>query len=80
MFLAAKKIEGRSEKSMKYYQSTIEKMIEKIGKTVKQITTDDLRGYLSEYQRENDSSKVTIDNIRPVSYTHLYQSFNHDSD
>ena len=27
MFLAAKKIEGRSEKSLKYYQSTIEKMI-----------------------------------------------------
>ena len=66
MFLAAKKIEGRSEKSLKYYQSTIEKMIEKIGKTVKHITTDDLRGYLSEYQRENDSSKVTIDNIRRI--------------
>lgn len=66
MFLAAKKIEGRSEKSLKYYQSTIEKMIEKIRKTVKHITTDDLRGYLSEYQRENDSSKVTIDNIRRI--------------
>lgn len=66
MFLAAKKIEGRSEKSLKYYQSTIEKMIEKIGKTVKHITTDDLRGYLSEYQKENDSSKVTIDNIRRI--------------
>lgn len=66
MFLAAKKIEGRSEKSLKYYQSTIEKMIEKIGKTVKHITTDDLRGYLSEYLRENDSSKVTIDNIRRI--------------
>ena len=66
MFLAGKKIEGRSEKSLKYYQSTIEKMIEKIGKTVKHITTDDLRGYLSEYQRENYSSKVTIDNIRRI--------------
>lgn len=66
MFLAAKKIEGRSEKSLKYYQSTIEKMIEKIGKTVKHITTDDLRGYLSGYQKENDSSKVTIDNIRRI--------------
>ena len=66
MFLAAKKIEGRSEKSLKYYQSTIEKMIEKIGKTVKHITTDDLRSYLSEYQKENDSSKVTIDNIRRI--------------
>lgn len=66
MFLAAKKIEGRSEKSLKYYQSTIVKMIERIGKTVKHITTDDLRSYLSAYQKENDSSKVTIDNIRRI--------------
>lgn len=64
MFLAAKKIEGRSEKSLKYYQSTIEKMVEKIGKAIKHITTDDLRRYLSEYQQDNNSSKVTIDNIR----------------
>ena len=66
MFLAAKKIEGRSEKSLKYYQSTIEKMVQKIGKTIKHITTDDLRGYLSDYQKNNNSSKVTIDNIRRI--------------
>lgn len=66
MFLAAKKIEGCSEKSLKYYQSTIEKLMDKIGKTVKHITTDDLRSYLSDYQRENNSSKVTIDNIRRI--------------
>lgn len=51
MFLAAKKIEGRSDKSLKYYQSTIEKMVDKIGKTIKHITTDDLRCYLSDYQK-----------------------------
>lgn len=66
MFLAAKKIEGRSNKSLKYYQSTIEKMVDKIGKTIKHITTDDLRCYLSDYQKENNSSKVTIDNIRRI--------------
>lgn len=66
MFLAAKKIEGCSEKSLKYYQSTIEKLMDKIGKTVKHITTDDLRSYLSDYQQENNSSKVTIDNIRRI--------------
>lgn len=66
MFLSAKKIEGRSEKSLKYYRSTIEKLIYKIGKTVKHITTDDLRCYLSQYQEENKSSKVTIDNIRRI--------------
>lgn len=66
MFLAAKRIEGRSEKSLKYYQSTIEKLVDKIGKTVKHITTDDLRVYLADYQRDNNSSKVTIDNIRRI--------------
>ena len=66
MFLAAKKIEGRSEKYLKYYRSTINKMFEKIGKTTKHITTEDLRCYLSEYQQENHSSKVTIDNVRRI--------------
>ena len=66
MFLAAKRIEGRSEKSLKYYQLTIEKLVDKIGKTVKHITTDDLRVYLADYQRDNNSSKVTIDNIRRI--------------
>lgn len=66
MFLSAKKIEGRSDKSLKYYRSTIEMMIRKINKTVKHITTDDLRTYLATYQKDNDSSKVTIDNIRRI--------------
>ena len=66
MFLSAKKIEGRSEKSLKYYCSTIEKMVESIGKTVRHITTDDLRGYLADYQTKHGSSKVTIDNIRRI--------------
>ena len=39
MFLSSKRVEGRSDKSLKYYQSTIEKMVSKVGKTVKHITT-----------------------------------------
>ncbi len=66
MFLAAKRIEGRSEKSLRYYQSTIEKLVETVDKTVRHITTDDLRGYLADYQTEHNSSKVTIDNIRRI--------------
>ena len=41
-------------------------MIETTGKTVQQITTDDLRQYLTTYQTERKSSKVTIDNIRRI--------------
>ncbi len=65
-FIAAKRIEGRSEKTLKYYKSVIEKTVESIGKTVKHITTDDLRKYLSDYQEKKESSKVTIDNMRRI--------------
>ena len=65
-FLSAKRIEGCSEKSLKYYQKTIETMLDGINKSIQQITTDDLRGYLTNYQKEKGSSKVTIDNIRRI--------------
>lgn len=66
LFLSAKRIEGCSEKSLKYYQSTIETMVNNLQKEVKYIVTDDIRRYLTEYQQKNNSSKVTIDNIRRI--------------
>lgn len=66
LFLAAKKIEGCSAKSMKYYKSTIENMLKTVDKNVKNIMTDDLRTYLTNYQAKNNSSRVTIDNIRRI--------------
>lgn len=66
VFIAAKRIEGCSEKSLKYYSSTIQKMLTAIGKPVREINTDDLRGYLANYQKEHSSSKVTIDNMRRI--------------
>lgn len=65
-FLSAKRIEGCSEKSLAYYRKTIETMTEKIGKEITHITTNDLRSYLTDYQTERKSSKVTIDNIRRI--------------
>ena len=50
LFLAAKRIEGCSEKSLKYYKATIETMLDELKKDVKHIVTDDIRGYLTEYQ------------------------------
>ena len=41
-------------------------MIDSIGKSVCTIVTEDLRTYLAEYQKEKQSSKVTIDNIRRI--------------
>lgn len=66
LYLAAKRIEGLSEKSLAYYKSTMERLLSTTEKTVKQITTDDLRNYLADYQKVNNSSKVTIDNIRRI--------------
>ena len=66
LFLSAKRIEGCSEKSLKYYKATIEAMIDELKKDVKHIVTDDIRGYLTEYQEKKKSSKVTIDNIRRI--------------
>lgn len=65
-FLSAKKIEGCSEKTLKYYETTIKSMLDSIGKEIKYIVTDDIRCYLTEYQAEKNSSKVTIDNIRRI--------------
>ena len=66
LFLSAKRIEGCSEKSLKYYKSTIEKTLKDLDKQVKFIVTDDIRKYLTSYQEKNNSSKVTIDNIRRI--------------
>ena len=65
-FLSAKRIEGCSEKTLKYYKATIQSMLDGIGKGIKHIVTDDIRCYLTEYQAKKKSSKVTIDNIRRI--------------
>lgn len=66
LFISAKRIEGCSEKSLKYYKATIEAMLDELQKDVKHIVTDDIRGYLTEYQEKKKLSKVTIDNIRRI--------------
>lgn len=65
-FIAAKRIEGCSEKSLLYYKNTITIMLQKIDKQIRHIVTDDLREYLTNYQSENGISRVTIDNIRRI--------------
>ena len=65
-FVAAKRIEGCSEKTLKYYRTTIEAMETSIDKNIRHIQTEDLRSYLTDYQSKNQSSRVTIDNIRRI--------------
>lgn len=66
LFLASKRVEGCSEKTLTYYKATIDASINEIGKQIRHITTEDLRSYLTEYQRKRHSSRVTIDNIRRI--------------
>lgn len=64
MFLNAKKIEGCSERTLSYYKTTVEKLLDGITDPIRKVTTDDIREYLANYQGLNDCSKTTIDNIR----------------
>ena len=66
LFLAAKRVEGCSEKTIRYYSSTLRNTFASIKKGILQITTDDLRLYLDEYQSSSDAGKTTIDNVRRI--------------
>lgn len=63
-FISAKEIEGCSQRTTKYYESTLLKMNSKMNKGITHMTTDDLRTYLTEYQKVNNCSKASIDNVR----------------
>ena len=64
MFIDAKRIEGCSDRTLEYYQVTVEHLLKTVDVEVRKMTTDDLRSYLAEYQQINNCSKVTVDNIR----------------
>lgn len=64
MFIAAKSIEGCSKRTVDYYRTTKETIFKKTEIPIRKITTEDMRNYLSEYQKINDCSKVIVDNIR----------------
>ena len=66
IFICAKRVEGCSERSLKYYSTTIKKMIDNIDKSVKLIETEDIRTYLAEYFKDRNCSKVSLDNIRRI--------------
>lgn len=65
-YLSAKKIEGCSEKTISYYQSTIDTLFAAVHKPVCDVTTNDIRNYLSDYQERRKVSRVTIDNMRRI--------------
>lgn len=64
MFLDAKRIEGCSERTLKYYRVTVERLLQNLTTSIRKTTTEEIRGYLVNYQQEGCCSKVTVDNIR----------------
>lgn len=64
LFLDAKRIEGCSERTIKYYSVTVVRMLQKIETPVRKISTEEIRKYLVDYQKINDCSRVTVDNVR----------------
>lgn len=66
MFISSKQVEGCSEKTLKYYRTTLKKLIDTIDLHVTKIQTEDLRDYLSNYQKDSKSSNSNIDNIRRI--------------
>lgn len=64
LFLDAKRIEGCSDRTVKYYEATVEHYLSKCSGSLRTVTTEEIRAYLSDYQGINNCSKVTVDNIR----------------
>lgn len=63
-FLKLKKMEGCSDRTIKYYKVTVEQLLAKVIRPIRRITTEEMREYLVEYQKINNCGKTTIDNIR----------------
>ena len=65
-FYEAKRLEGCSERTIRYYRLTICKMLETLAMPLVHMTTEHLRTYLSDYQEERKCSKLNMDNIRRI--------------
>ena len=66
IFISSKRVEGCSEKTLKYYKAVITRLLETLDRNITHVTTDDLRQYLAAHQQKNECSKANIDNIRRI--------------
>ncbi len=65
LFLKSKQIEGCSNKTIKYYRNTLTKFLDS-SEDIKNMTTDYLREYLLDYEKNSQPKKITLDNIRRI--------------
>lgn len=64
LFLNAKKIEGCSERTILYYGTTLDHFFSVIEEPARKVSTEQIRTYLADYQKINNCSNATVDNIR----------------
>ena len=65
-FISSKQIEGCSDRTIKYYKEIIDKFNDNFDKSIKKLTTEEIRSYLSNYKEMSSCGSTTIDNIRRV--------------
>ena len=65
-FISSKQIEGCSDRTIKYYKEIIDKFNDSFDKSIKRISTEEIRSYLSNYKEMSTCGSTTIDNIRRV--------------
>ncbi|EOS37113.1 hypothetical protein C808_03831, partial [Lachnospiraceae bacterium M18-1] len=63
-FIATKRLEGKSEKTLEKYQMDLENLIGCLNKKLVEVETFNLRLYLSLYKENRKISNRTLDNIR----------------
>ena len=64
LFLARKKVEGRSDKTLELYKFFLTRLLRYINKPVKDITEGDLVMYLSMYKNKRNVSNTYLDDMR----------------
>ena len=70
-YIVIKKIEGRSDKSLYLYNLVLTNFFETVHKTNEQVTANDIRLYLFQYQKEHDISNRTLDCRRIIICTYF---------
>ena len=65
MFLAAKNVEDKSKQTLKLYRSVLSNFLKSVSKPVGQITTADIRTYLSSC-KQNGHKNSTVGNTRRI--------------
>ena len=63
LFIASLRLEGKAESTLFQYRLAVTDMLGCVGKRIPNVTTNDIRFYLAEYQRKG-VSKLTVDNRR----------------